>query len=342
MSQTECLQALGVTANASWPEVRQAYLDLVRVWHPDRFQGDPNLRDRAAQHLKRINEAYDTLKKSHLFYTAEPEPAPEPEPEPARQAAPVRPRPSRGRFLPDLRFGWLLKLAGLGLLCLGPLAFAGLLFNAARVPSLDSMLSQNGMIRPSILMPSQAIDPFAGRSAAIDALSAWSHKAKDLWSAIPKFGKSSPDPQVDAAPYTSQPKDDVAARAEPHHRAIPSAAAAVPVNGTELLWTHRSGAGEVWVTNDTGHDALATLVPSQSTAPLRAIYIQAKNRVCMRNIAPGVYDLLAEVGENWDASHVRFRAERQTLDRSGPLVCVDVTSDEGRSGCKYDVTLRSR
>jgi len=52
----------------------------------------------------------------------------------------------------------------------------------------------------------------------------------------------------------------------------------------------------------------------------------------MRNIAPGLYDLLAEVGEDWDANHIRFRAGRQALDKSGPFQCIDVTSARGSSG----------
>jgi len=36
----ECFSALGLKANASEREVRQAYLDLVKLWHPDRFESD--------------------------------------------------------------------------------------------------------------------------------------------------------------------------------------------------------------------------------------------------------------------------------------------------------------
>ena len=109
-----------------------------------------------------------------------------------------------------------------------------------------------------------------------------------------------------------------------------------------MLRTRRSGAGELWVSNETNQDALATLVQSHTSAPLRAIYIQAKSKVCIRNIAPGLYDLLAEVGENWDAAHTRFRAGRQMLDRNGPFQCIDVTSAQGTSGCRYDIVLRAR
>ena len=42
-------------------EARRAYRDLVRVWHPDRFAGDPRLRSRAEERVKLLNTAYDTL-----------------------------------------------------------------------------------------------------------------------------------------------------------------------------------------------------------------------------------------------------------------------------------------
>ncbi|HYE94190.1 MAG TPA: DnaJ domain-containing protein, partial [Terriglobales bacterium] len=52
---------LGLSATASPDEVKQAYRDLVKVWHPDRFPGDPRLRDIAQEKLKAINEAYGRL-----------------------------------------------------------------------------------------------------------------------------------------------------------------------------------------------------------------------------------------------------------------------------------------
>ena len=106
----------------------------------------------------------------------------------------------------------------------------------------------------------------------------------------------------------------------------------IPVNGTELLWTRSSGAGELWVSNETNQDALATLVQAHTAQPLRAIYIQAKNKACMRNIAPGLYDLLAELGEGWDSNYYHFGVGRQALQKSGPFDCFDVTSAQGSSG----------
>ena len=67
MSRTECFRLLGVDSDASFEATRQAYKDLVRVWHPDRFQSDPELQRRAEQQLQRINEAYLAIKNPQLL-----------------------------------------------------------------------------------------------------------------------------------------------------------------------------------------------------------------------------------------------------------------------------------
>ena len=45
------------------PEIQQAYRDLVRVWHPDRFAHDPRLQKIAELRMKEINTAYIALEK---------------------------------------------------------------------------------------------------------------------------------------------------------------------------------------------------------------------------------------------------------------------------------------
>ena len=48
-------------------EVNQAYRDLVRVWHPDRFAHDPRLQLMAQERLKGINKAYEKLQSIPSF-----------------------------------------------------------------------------------------------------------------------------------------------------------------------------------------------------------------------------------------------------------------------------------
>lgn len=52
---------LGLDPGASSEQVRQAYRDMARVWHPDRFAHDPRLQQKAQEKLKEINEAYERL-----------------------------------------------------------------------------------------------------------------------------------------------------------------------------------------------------------------------------------------------------------------------------------------
>jgi hypothetical protein len=56
-------EILDLQPGAGASEVREAYLDLVKVWHPDRHQSEPErLRRRAEQKLKEITAAYERLR----------------------------------------------------------------------------------------------------------------------------------------------------------------------------------------------------------------------------------------------------------------------------------------
>src|SRR5438093_11041724 len=49
---------LELEPGASPEAVKQAYRDLVKIWHPDRFPNDPKFQKRANEKTKAINEAY--------------------------------------------------------------------------------------------------------------------------------------------------------------------------------------------------------------------------------------------------------------------------------------------
>ncbi|MGB8702102.1 MAG: J domain-containing protein [Thermosynechococcaceae cyanobacterium] len=64
MGQVEThLQVLDLRLPASLDEVKQAYKDLVSVWHPDRFAHNPRLQKKAEEKLKQFNQAYETLQQ---------------------------------------------------------------------------------------------------------------------------------------------------------------------------------------------------------------------------------------------------------------------------------------
>jgi DnaJ-domain-containing protein 1 len=53
---------LDLKPNASFDDVKHAYRELAKVWHPDRFGNDARLKDRANVKLGEINAAYERLK----------------------------------------------------------------------------------------------------------------------------------------------------------------------------------------------------------------------------------------------------------------------------------------
>jgi len=86
---TQHYKVLELKNGASLEDIKQAYKDLVMVWHPDRFPGNARLRQKAQDKLKQINKAYEQLRacqptpqaNCHRAYT--PRPA---QPPPAAQA----------------------------------------------------------------------------------------------------------------------------------------------------------------------------------------------------------------------------------------------------------------
>jgi len=57
-------EVLGVREGASLEEIKAAYRELVKKYHPDKHQDNP-LQDLAEEKLQEINEAYEYLMKNH-------------------------------------------------------------------------------------------------------------------------------------------------------------------------------------------------------------------------------------------------------------------------------------
>jgi len=93
-------QLLGLASGASPAEVKQAYRDLVKVWHPDRFAHDERLRLKAQEQLKEINGAYEILMAQAFETSTAAEPSVEPEAE----------------VVPPVRRSWLVWLIVVGAL----------------------------------------------------------------------------------------------------------------------------------------------------------------------------------------------------------------------------------
>lgn len=59
---TDPFSVLGVSSGASDDEVKRAYRELARKYHPDNYQDNP-LADLAEEKMKEINEAYDEVNR---------------------------------------------------------------------------------------------------------------------------------------------------------------------------------------------------------------------------------------------------------------------------------------
>jgi curved DNA-binding protein CbpA len=59
-------QLLDLKPGATFGEVKQAYRDMVKVWHPDRFAHDQRLQLIAQEKLKEINIAYEHINLTQL------------------------------------------------------------------------------------------------------------------------------------------------------------------------------------------------------------------------------------------------------------------------------------
>ena len=67
MNIRRSFKILEIGAGATEDEARQAYKDLVAVWHPDRFSHNPRLKKKAEEKLKEANLAYETVRS---FFSA--------------------------------------------------------------------------------------------------------------------------------------------------------------------------------------------------------------------------------------------------------------------------------
>jgi hypothetical protein len=56
------LRVLGLGPSATAQAIKEAYRDLVKVWHPDRFGSDARLRAKAQEKLKDVNAAFEQLR----------------------------------------------------------------------------------------------------------------------------------------------------------------------------------------------------------------------------------------------------------------------------------------
>jgi preprotein translocase subunit Sec63 len=62
MALDDPYRILDLDAGATDEEVKTAWRDLSKVWHPDRFANDRDVQRKAEEKLKAINEAYERIR----------------------------------------------------------------------------------------------------------------------------------------------------------------------------------------------------------------------------------------------------------------------------------------
>jgi curved DNA-binding protein CbpA len=88
------LQTLELEPYASPAEIEDAYLTLVKAWHPDRFQTDLKMRRAAEEKIKEVNAAHDYLTSAAAVeepgrVAEKPDAIPEPRPRVPEASTPV-------------------------------------------------------------------------------------------------------------------------------------------------------------------------------------------------------------------------------------------------------------
>ena len=61
MDLEKCFEILEVDKDTSPEKIKEAYKDIINVWHPDRFSSNLRLKEKAENKVKEINVAYETL-----------------------------------------------------------------------------------------------------------------------------------------------------------------------------------------------------------------------------------------------------------------------------------------
>lgn len=58
----QCYALLGIKHTATPEEVKKAYRNMAKIWHPDRYTNNPVLKAKAEAEIKKINQAYAAIK----------------------------------------------------------------------------------------------------------------------------------------------------------------------------------------------------------------------------------------------------------------------------------------
>lgn len=69
-SQAAHYRTLGIKRGSSWEEIKEAHRQLIRAWHPDKFDSSDPARVDAEERAKQINNAFQELQKTQASEAA--------------------------------------------------------------------------------------------------------------------------------------------------------------------------------------------------------------------------------------------------------------------------------
>jgi curved DNA-binding protein CbpA len=127
-SIAHCYQILGLPFGASPQDIKHAYRNLAKAWHPDRYSTNPRMQIEAQERFKEIQWAYHTLldsckydqqhdKASTAFHFETTEPASSPNSAPPVDSVHSEPVP-RSSVVVNPAYEWFIKFSKLTALIL--------------------------------------------------------------------------------------------------------------------------------------------------------------------------------------------------------------------------------
>ena len=306
MTISEAFAVLGLKGRVTRSEVRNAYLDLVKVWHPDRFGTDPRLQAKAQAQLKAINAAYGFLASD---WEGEPRvTSSKPAPPPFATTT----SSERTRSAPR----WVLWAALLGLTWRGALALS--------------------------TSPNRTTPTPPTTASAITAIVSGDRKppAEDQ---RPTPARANPRPDVTIDDATSKAVPCGAAKPDPGDEIFKEIDELLrPENGQELelssdVEAQDIGLGEFIIENGTNLDAVMVLF--RDGVQKRAFYIRATKSAALTNIGANSYVGRFMLGTTWSAAE--FSCDQQFLEFVKPIVFIEKTDAGGTTTSRISVTLHT-
>lgn len=329
-------KALNLTPPATAAEVKQAYRDMVLIWHPDRFTANPRLQKKAEARMREINEAYEALQRGVDAPAWEPPRAQRPNPPPHAQherhaggaGGGGRPRASAPGSLQVLarRLAALYHSIPLPVYIPRPLPPA--LLSAVLVTGF--ILGSVWLIKslPAVQTPLGAIEtaPISYRLSTMLSALTWNFRVVTL----PETTSPAPDAAATTTSATRGPRQPAIA-GEPQH-------------GANLIMPSRAtGAGVIRIRNTADLDAAVSLTYARHQGEaLRMVYVRAGGETRIRGIEPGEYLVQAQFGRRWRRSSLTFAESRTQALPVGPFSFVQVHRATGIQSDEYEVVLTRR